>query len=103
MTNTYLELSKTYQEQVLGMIEQNQKLTVDSVSAWAKAAQPLAKAAPATPAIPGASSPKELIDNSFGFAAKLLNAQHEYLAAVLAAAEPGVAKTQSAATPPTGK
>ena len=46
---TYLELSKTYQEQVLGMIEQSQKLTVDSVSAWAKAAQPLAKSAPARP------------------------------------------------------
>ena len=31
---TYLELSKTYQEQVLGLIEQSQKLAVESVSAW---------------------------------------------------------------------
>jgi hypothetical protein len=97
MSTTYLELSKKYQEQVLGMIEQSQKLTVDSVSAWAKAAQPIAKAAPVTPAIPGAPSPKELVDNAYGFATKLLGAQHEYLAAVLTAAEPGVVKTPPAA------
>lgn len=94
--STYLDLSKTYQDQLLGMIEQSQKLTVDSVSAWAKAAQPLAKAVPATPAVPGVVSPKELIDNSYGFATKLLQAQHEYMSAVLAAAEPVVPKTPAA-------
>jgi hypothetical protein len=103
MSTTYLDLSKKYQEQVLGMIEQSQKLTVDSVSAWAKAAQPIAKAAPVTPAIPGVSSPKELIDNAYGFATKLLGAQHQYLTAVLTAAEPVVAKTPPAATPPAAK
>ena len=46
---SYLELSKTYQEQVLGLIEQSQKLAVESVSAWTKAVQPLAKNAPAVP------------------------------------------------------
>ena len=95
--STYLDLSKTYQEQLLGMIEQSQKLTVDSVSAWAKAAQPLAKAAPVTPAVPGVVSPKELLDNSYGFATKLLRAQHEYLSAVLTAAEPVVPKPTPAA------
>ncbi|HSD03443.1 MAG TPA: hypothetical protein VLB81_13780 [Gaiellales bacterium] len=90
--STYLDVSKTYQEQLLGMIEQSQKLAVDSVSAWAKAAKPLAKAAPATPAVEGAVSPKELLDNSYSFATKLLHAQHEYLSAVLAAAEPAVPK-----------
>ena len=34
---SYLELSKTYQDQVLGLIEQSQKLAVESVSAWTKA------------------------------------------------------------------
>jgi hypothetical protein len=95
--STYLDLSKTYQDQVLGLIEQSQKLTVDSVSAWAKATQPIAKAAPVTPAIPGISSPKELIDNAYGFATKLLTAQHQYMSAVLAAAEPAVPKTPPAA------
>ena len=70
--STYLDLSKTYQEQVLGMIEQSQKLTVDSVSAWAKAAQPLAKAAPATPAVAGVRLAQGALDNSYGFATKLL-------------------------------
>jgi hypothetical protein len=95
--STYLDLSKTYQDQVLGLIEQSQKLTVDSVSAWAKATQPIAKAAPVTPAIPGVSSPKELIDNAYGFATKLLAAQHQYMSAVLAAAEPAVPKATPAA------
>ena len=90
--STYLDVSKTYQEQLLGMIEQSQKLAVDSVSAWAKAAKPLAKAAPVAPAVEGAVLPKELLDNSYGFAAKLLEAQHEYFSAVLAAAEPAVPK-----------
>jgi hypothetical protein len=97
LMSTYLDLSKTYQEQLLGMIEQSQKLTVDSVSAWAKAAQPLAKAAPVTPAVPGVVSPRELIDNSYAFATKLLHAQHEYMSAVLAAAEPAVPKATPAA------
>jgi hypothetical protein len=97
LMSTYLDVSKTYQEQLLGMIEQSQKLTVDSVSAWAKAAQPLAKAAPVTPAVPGVVSPKELLDNSYGFATKLLHVQHEYLSAVLAAAEPVVPKATAAA------
>jgi hypothetical protein len=95
--STYLDLSKTYQEQLLDMIEQSQKLTVDGVAAWAKAAQPLAKAAPAAPAMEGAVSPKELLDNSYAFATKLLEAQHEYLSAVLAAAEPVVPKPKPAA------
>lgn len=89
---TYLELSKTYQDQVLSMIEQSQKVTIDSVSTWAKATQPLAKSTPAAAAIPGVSSPQELVDNAFGFATKLLNAQHEYLTEVFAAAEPAMPK-----------
>jgi hypothetical protein len=97
LMSTYLDLSKTYQEQLLGMIEQSQKLTVESVSAWAKAAQPLAKAAPVTPAVPGIVSPKELIDNSYAFVTKLLHAQHEYMSAVLTAAEPAVPKATPAA------
>jgi hypothetical protein len=95
--STYLELSKTYQEQVLGMIEQSQKMAVDSVSAWAKAAQPLAKTAPTATAIPGMASSKDVVDNAFGFATKLMGAQHQYLTAVFAAAEPAMPKTPAAA------
>jgi hypothetical protein len=96
-TPTYLELSKTYQEQMLGMIEQSQKVAVESVTAWAKATQPLAKNAPVTTAVPGMASPKDLVDNAFGFATKLMGAQHEYLSAVFAAAEPAMPKTPAAA------
>jgi hypothetical protein len=93
---SYLELSKTYQEQVLGLIEQSQKLAVESVSAWTKAVQPLAKNAPAVP-VAGVPSPKEIVDNQYGFATKLLEAQHEYFTAVLTAAAPVLPKTAPAA------
>jgi hypothetical protein len=94
-TPSYLELSKTYQEQVLSLIEQSQKLAVESVSAWTKAVQPLAKNAPAAP-IAGVPSPKEIVDNQYAFAAKLLDAQHEYFTAVLTAAAPVLPKTAPA-------
>jgi hypothetical protein len=93
---SYLELSKTYQDQVLGLIEQSQKLAVESVSAWTKAVQPVAKNAPIAP-IAGVPSPKEIVDNQYGFATKLLEAQHEYFTAVLAAAAPVLPKTAPAA------
>ena len=91
-TTSYLELSKTYQEQVLGLFEQSQKLAVESVAAWSKAVQPIAKAAPAAP-IAGVPSPKEIVDNQYGFATKLLEAQHQLFTAVLTAAEPAMPKT----------
>ena len=94
-TPTYLELSKNYQEQVLSLIEQSQKLAVESVSAWTKAVQPLAKTAPAAP-IAGVPTPKEIVDNQYGFAAKLLEAQHSYLTAVLTAAAPVMPKAAPA-------
>ena len=47
--------------------------------------------------MPGVVSPKELLDNSYKFATKLLHAQHEYLSAVLDAAEPVVPKATPAA------
>jgi len=95
-TPSYLELSKNYQDQVLSLIEQSQKLAVESVSAWTKAVQPLAKNAPATP-VAGVPSPKEIVDNQYAFAAKLLDAQHEYFTAVLTAAAPVLPKTAPAA------
>ena len=95
-TPSYLELSKNYQDQVLSLIEQSQKLAVESVSAWTKAVQPLAKNAPAAP-IAGVPSPKEIVDNQYAFAAKLLDAQHEYFTAVLTAAAPVLPKAAPAA------
>jgi len=37
-------------------------------------------------------SPKDLVDNAFGFAEKLLAAQHEFMAAIITAAEPATPK-----------
>jgi hypothetical protein len=95
MATTYIGLSKTYQEQLLGLIEQNQKLAVDSVTAWAKATQPYARdmTVPAGADLPAA---RELLEDNFTFAQKLLSAQHSYWNAVLAAAEPALPKTKAA-------
>ena len=97
-TPSYLELSKTYQDQVIGLIEQSQKLAVDGVAAWAKAAQPFSKTIPAAPVGPvaGLPTPKDVVDNAHAFTVKLLAAQHDYWTAVLTAAEPALPKTPAA-------
>jgi hypothetical protein len=53
--------------------------------------QPFAKAAP-VPAT-GAPSPKELVEATYGFAAKLADAQRDYWTAVAHAAEPATPRT----------
>jgi hypothetical protein len=47
--------------------------------------------------VAGLPTPKEIVDNQYGFAAKLLEAQHEYFTAVLNAAAPALPKTAPAA------
>ena len=95
-TSPYADLQKSYQDQILSVIEQSQNIAVESVAAWAKAAQPLTKAVPAAPASALAPTAKELVESSFGFATRLLDAQHSYWTAVLAAAEPAMPKTPAA-------
>jgi hypothetical protein len=97
MAPTYLELSKVYQDQVLALIEQSQKLAVQNAQAWAKAAQPYAKDVPAPEGV-DVPAPKELIDNAFGFAAKLVEAQHSYWSAVAGAVAPGLPKAKAPAS-----
>jgi hypothetical protein len=97
MAPTYLELSKVYQDQVLALIEQSQKLAVQNAQAWAKAARPYAKDVPAPEGV-DFPAPKELVDNAFGFAAKLVEAQHSYWSAVAGAVEPGLPKAKAPTT-----
>jgi hypothetical protein len=87
---TYLELSKQAQEQFLAAAEETQKVALQGAKLWAENAQ----AASGTPQadIPTA---EQLIDNSFGFAKKVLDTQKAFvkeLVGVLApaaTAEPG--------------
>ncbi len=96
MATTYLELSQAYQTQVLDFMAQSQKIAVENATAWAKATAPFAKDIPA-PAGVDMPAPKELVDNAFGFAEKLVAAQHAYWTTVTGAVEPALPKVKTPA------
>lgn len=92
--NTYLELSKTAQKQVLAAIEQSQELTLAGVELWVSAVAPLVKGQQA-PAAFETPAPRDLVANSFGFAEKVLAAQKGFAEKMVAATAPAF---QAAAT-----
>jgi len=86
---TYLELSKQAQDQFLAAVAETQKVALQGVSLWAESAQSPSFAVPA-----GLPTAEQLIDNSFGFAAKVLDAQKAFakqVASVIAPVAPKVA------------
>jgi hypothetical protein len=84
---TYLELSKTAQEQVLATIEQGQELALAGVQLWAASITPLAKGQQ-LPVPFEAPAAKDVVANSFGFAEKLLASQKVFAEKVVAATTP---------------
>jgi hypothetical protein len=86
---TYLELSKTAQEQVLATIEQGQELALAGVELWAASIAPLAKGQQ-VPLPFEAPAAKDVVANSFGFAEKLLASQKVFAEKVVAATAPVV-------------
>ena len=75
--STYMELSKTAQEQILATIEQGQELALAGVELWAATVAPFAKGTKLT--VPfEAPAPKEVVANSFGFAEQLLASQKSF-------------------------
>lgn len=87
--NTYLELSKTAQEQALAAIEQSQELTLAGVELWASTVAPLVKGQQAPVAFE-TPAPKDLVANSFGFAEKVLATQKAFAEKLVVAAAPAV-------------
>jgi hypothetical protein len=86
--STVAELAQTAQEQTLAAIRQSQQLVVEAVKAWSETVE---KAVPKVPQLPFAEelpTPKQLVDQGFGFAEQLLKAQREFAEQVLAAAAP---------------
>lgn len=74
---SYLEFSKATQEQILDAAKQNQQIAIQAAQAWAQAVAPYASQIPATPGLEGTATPAELVENSFGFAKKLIELQQE--------------------------
>lgn len=84
--STYMELSKSAQEQVLATIEQGQELALAGVELWAASVAPFAKGAKgAKLTVPfEAPAPKEVVASSFGFAEQLLASQKSFAEKVVA-------------------
>jgi len=81
--STYMELSKSAQDQILATIEQSQQLALAGAELWAASVAPVAKGAKLT--VPfEAPAPKEVVANSFGFAEQLLASQKSFAEKVVA-------------------
>src|SRR5436190_1167959 len=91
---TPLEVSKAFQEQVLGAIAQTQEVALAGVELWTKSVTPIVTQAPPTIDFP---TPAQLIANSFGFAESLLAAQKDFAEKVVAKAEPVFTAASAAA------
>ena len=85
--STYLELSKTAQEQVLATIQQGQELALAGVELWASTVAPLTKGQQ-IPAPFETPAPKDVVANSFGFAEQLLASQKKFAEQIVAASAP---------------
>ena len=88
--STYLELSKSAQEQILATIEQGQELALAGVEAWAASVSSLTSGIK-LPTPVEAPAPKDVVANSFGFAEKLLKSQKTFAEKVVAASAPVLA------------
>ena len=96
MSTTYIELSKTAQEQILATIQQGQELALAGVELWASTFAPLAKGQQ-IPVPFETPAPKDVVANSFGFAEKLLASQKIFAEKIVAVSAPAfqAAETKS--------
>ena len=85
--STYVELSKTAQEQILATIKQGQELALAGVELWASTVAPLTKGQQ-VPVPFETPAPKEVVANSFGFAEQLLASQKKFAEQLVAASAP---------------
>jgi hypothetical protein len=93
MSSTLTEAAKASQDQILATVRQSQQAVVDAVAAWAKAVEDVVPAVQSIPDAYDLPKPEAVVDNAFGFASQLLDAQHDFARRVLAAAAPVTEKT----------
>jgi hypothetical protein len=85
--STYLELSKSAQEEILATIKQGQALALAGVELWAATVAPLTKGQQLS--IPFETpAPKDVVANSFGFAEQLLASQKKFAEQIVGASVP---------------
>lgn len=95
MSTSPTDQAQAAQEQTLKVVRQSQQAVVDAVRTWAEAVESAIPELPALPYGDRIPTPTELVEQSFGFAEKLLEAQHEFAQKLLAAASPVLEKSES--------
>jgi len=103
-TGTATEMISAWEDQVLETVHQGQEAVVKAVSTWAEAGGNLIPKSITSITLPYSDqlpSPAELVENYFNYSAKLLQAQRDFVGAVLGAVEPVLGVNGSAA--PAGK
>jgi hypothetical protein len=85
---TVTEIISTWEDQVLAAVHQGQGAVVKAVGIWAEAGGNLIPKPLALPYSDQIPAPAELVERYFGYSAKLLNAQKDFVGAVLDAVEP---------------
>ena len=86
---TVTEIVTTWEDQVLETVHQSQEAVLKAVGMWAEAgANLLPKPAVSLPYSDGMPNPAELVERYFDYSAKLLNAQKDFVGAVIDAVEP---------------
>ena len=94
MSTTYIELSKTAQEQILATIQQGQELALAGVELWASTVAPLTTGQQ-IPVPFETPAPTDVVANSFGFAEKLFASQKVFAETSVAVSAPAFPATET--------
>ena len=97
MAATATEMISAWEDQVLETVHQGQEAVVKAVSVWAEAGGNLIPKSITLPYSDQLPSPAELVENYFNYSAKLLQAQRDFVGAVLDAVEPVLSGNGAAA------
>lgn len=93
MPTNLKDISLAAQDQILGALKTGQGVVLDGVKAWSEVVEALVPNVPSLPRLPGSDlvpTASDAVELSFGFAAKLLQAQKEFAQGVVAAVTPTV-------------
>jgi hypothetical protein len=86
--STATDLTHTAQEQLLAGVKQSQDVIVKAVETWANAVGQLPTPPVELPFSDELPKPQEVVDTTFDFVQKLLDAQREFARNVVKAASP---------------
>lgn len=92
------ETISAFQDQVLEMVRQGQDAVIKMVQTWAEATAGFTPGLPALPFTDQIPETVEVLDSTFAFLDRLLDAQKDFATAALDAAQPILGAAEKAAT-----